>query len=140
KAEKDLSNTKARKKSAQSPILKGAARSIRLIRYREQHRKRHGIVFEPMPIIEKHHVHPYSNAVLFHSGHRRNLPLGRQSRRTTSETGLPYYRTPVSGVLRRKDSGFVVCGKTWPAFRGLGREAGMHAGCGGRFTKTGASE
>src|SRR5262249_17015569 len=28
----------------------------------QQHRKRHGIVFEPMPIIGKHHVHPYSNA------------------------------------------------------------------------------
>src|SRR6266446_2199221 len=28
----------------------------------EQHRKRHGIVFEPMPIIVKHLVHPYANA------------------------------------------------------------------------------
>jgi hypothetical protein len=28
----------------------------------QQHCKRHGIVFEPMPIIGKHHVHPYSNA------------------------------------------------------------------------------
>jgi hypothetical protein len=25
----------------------------------EQHRKRDHIVFEPMPIIAKHHVHPY---------------------------------------------------------------------------------
>src|SRR5262249_16992723 len=40
-----------------------------------------------MPIIEKHHVHPYSNAVLFHSGHRPDLPPGRQSRLTTSENG-----------------------------------------------------
>jgi hypothetical protein len=29
----------------------------------EQHRKRHHIVFEPMPIIAKHHVHPYANAL-----------------------------------------------------------------------------
>ena len=27
----------------------------------QQHRKCHGIVFEPLPIIGKHHVHPYSN-------------------------------------------------------------------------------
>jgi hypothetical protein len=26
----------------------------------QQHRKRHGIVFEPMPIIRKRHVYPYS--------------------------------------------------------------------------------
>jgi hypothetical protein len=43
--------------------------------------------------------------------------LGRQSRLTTSENGQPscvlinIYRTPVSGVLRRKDSGFAVCGE-----------------------------
>ena len=29
----------------------------------EQHCKRHHIVFEPMPIIAKHHVHPYANAL-----------------------------------------------------------------------------
>ena len=27
----------------------------------QQDRKRHGIVFEPMPIIGKHHVYPYSS-------------------------------------------------------------------------------
>ena len=34
------------------------------------------------------------------------------------------YRTSVSGVLRRKDSGLRFVAKTWPAFRDLWRESG----------------
>jgi hypothetical protein len=45
-----------------------------------------------MPTIGKHHIHSYSNA----------WALKRQQ---------PMYRTPVSGVFRRRDSGFVVCGE-----------------------------
>jgi len=68
-----------------------------------------------MPIIGKHHVHPYSNAVLsiaiigvtsswdadhaYHFRERATVLL------------INMYRTPVSGVLRRKDSGFAVCGE-----------------------------
>src|SRR6266481_8932909 len=63
----------------------------------EQHRKRHGIVFEPMPIIVKHLVHPI---------------------RTPLATALliNIYRTPVSGVFR--------CNAFW--FRGLWRKPGQH--------------
>jgi hypothetical protein len=49
---------------------------------------------------------------------------------------IDIYRTPVSGVLRRKESGFAVCGenpasvsrfvaKARPAFRDLWRESGV---------------
>jgi hypothetical protein len=65
-----------------------------------------------MPIIEKHHVHPF----LFHSfiggtsrwdaNHAVRLP--RTGNRLVDQE---IYRTPVSGVLRRKDSGFAVCGE-----------------------------
>jgi hypothetical protein len=57
----------------------------------EQHRKRHHIVFEPMPII----------------ANITSIPI-----RTPLTTVLliNIYRTLVSGVFRRKDFGFVVCG------------------------------
>jgi hypothetical protein len=66
----------------------------------QKHRKRDEIIFEPMPTIRKHHIHPYSNSVLF------------QKRDTASENFFArMYRTGVSGVFRRKDFGFAVCGK-----------------------------
>jgi hypothetical protein len=62
----------------------------------QQHRKRHVIVFEPIPIIGKHHIHPYFNGWALKEGPSLLINL---------------YRTPVSGVFRRKDSGFAVCGE-----------------------------
>jgi hypothetical protein len=67
-----------------------------------------------MPIIGRHHVHPYSNAVLFHD-HRRDLHWDADHtyhfRERATVLLINIYRTPVSGVLRRKDSGFAVCGE-----------------------------
>src|SRR5215471_5542184 len=66
-----------------------------------------------MPIIGKHHVHPYSNAI-----------LGSTS---TARLFQAYFaaKIPVSRFVA----------KTWPAFRGLWRESGIQAGCRGRFAK-----
>src|SRR6516225_660450 len=96
----------------------------------QQYRKRHVIVFEPMPIIGKHHVDPSI---------RTPRSQGRVAGNSQGEDKatvvlIDMYRTPVSGVLRRKDSGFAVCGenpagvsrfaaKTGPAFRSLWRES-----------------
>jgi hypothetical protein len=66
----------------------------------QQRRKRDEIIFEPMPRIGKHHVHPCSTAVLFHK------------RLTASENLLiNKYRTSVSVLFRPIDFGFAVCGK-----------------------------
>src|SRR5262249_7589730 len=66
-----------------------------------------------MPIIGKHHVHPYSNAVLFIIGgtSRWDADHAYHFRERATVLLINIYRTPVSGVLRRKDSGFAVCGK-----------------------------
>jgi hypothetical protein len=68
-----------------------------------------------MPIIGRHHVHPYSNAVRFHNDHRRDLHWDADHayhfRERATVLLINIYRTPVSGVLRRKDSGFAVCGE-----------------------------
>ena len=81
----------------------------------QQHRKRHVIVFEPMPIIGKHHVDP-------------SIRTPRSQRR------VDMYRTPVSDVLRRKGFWFRglrrkpgsvsrFAAKVRPAFRSLWRES-----------------
>src|SRR6516164_7224287 len=108
---KDISSPQARTKSARSPILKCAARSIRLIRYRPAAPP--APVFEPMPIIGKHHVHPYSNAI-----------LGSTS---TARLFQEYFAAKILV------SWFVA--KAWPAFRGLWRESGIQAGCSGPLQK-----
>src|SRR6266851_5108038 len=71
----------------------------------EQHRKRHGIVFEPMPIIV-HLVHPYSNAF----GNR-----------------LVDQHPPHTCFRRISPQRFLVSrfvAKTWPAFRSSWQESG----------------
>src|SRR5215510_16187849 len=97
---------KARTKSARSPILKCAARSIRRIRYRP--------AAPPAP----------RNRIRANADNRKaSRPslferLGSQGRLRGSLRGedeatvllINTYRTPVSGVFRRKDSGFAVCG------------------------------
>src|SRR5262245_56756187 len=98
---------KARTKSARSPILKCAARSIRLIRYRP--------AAPPAPrnrIRANADNRKASRTSLFER-------LGSQGRLRGSLRGedeatvllINTYRTPVSGILRRKDSGFAVCGE-----------------------------
>jgi len=93
----------------------------------QQHRKRYGIIFEPMPIIGKHYVHPGLSKTV------AGEPQGEDATVFLINT----YRTPVSGVFRRKDSGFAVCAKTWLAFRSLWQESGIQVAV--RFAKTSAS-
>ena len=73
----------------------------------QQHRKRHVIVFEPMPIIGKHHVDPSIRTPKLSKTGCRKLSGGRWA----TVLLIDMYRTPVSGVFRRKDSGFAVCGE-----------------------------
>src|SRR5262249_23354534 len=105
----------------------------------------HGIVFEPMPIIGKHHLHPYSNAVLFHSDHRRDLPLAPASRLTPPKNGNrccastpPARRFRADFAARILVSRFVA--KPWPAFRALWRESGIQAGSCGRLQKRASAD
>src|SRR5262249_33427407 len=86
---KDISSPQARTKSARYPILKCAARSIRLIRYRPAAPPAPRNRIRANADNRKASRPSLSNAVLFHSDHRRDLPLGRQSRLTTSENGQP---------------------------------------------------
>jgi hypothetical protein len=70
-----------------------------------------------MPIIGKHHIHPYSNAWALKDGCG-----GPQGEDEATVLLINTYRTPVSGVFRRKDF--------W--FRGLWRKPGQRfAVCGG---------
>jgi len=48
------------------------------------------------------------------------------------------YRTPVSGVLRRKDSGFAVCGENLASVSRFVAGIRHSAGCCERFAKTSA--
>jgi hypothetical protein len=105
----------------------GAGRKTRQLRRRGQHRKRYGIIFEPMPIIGKHYVHPGLSKTV----------AGEPQREDATVFLINTYRTPVSGVFRRKDSGFAVCAKTWLAFRSLWQESGIQVAV--RFAKTRAS-
>jgi len=59
-----------------------------------------------MPIIGKHHAHPYSNAWALKDS--CGEPQGEDD---ATVSLINTYRTPVSGVFRRKDSGFAVCGE-----------------------------
>ena len=88
------------------------------------------IVFEPMPIIGKHHVDPSIRT----PRSQRRVAGNSQGEDKATVVLIDMYRTPVSGVLRRKDSGFAVCGenpagvsrfaaKTGPAFHSLWRES-----------------
>jgi hypothetical protein len=84
-----------------------------------------------MPIIGKHNVHPYSNAVLFHSDHRRDLQPGRRARLPVSRTGnrlvdqhllhACFRRTSPErfwfrGLWRKPGQRFAVCGRN-PAWQ-----------------------
>ena len=83
----------------------------------QQHRKRHGIVFEPMPIIGKHHVHPYSKRL----GFQRRLRGDSQGEDEATVLLINIYRMPASGVFRPQ--------RFW--FRGLWRKPGQRfAVCG----------
>ena len=73
----------------------------------EQHCKRHHIVFEPMPIIAKHHVHPYSNA----------FDNPSCSSTSSAHSFQAYFAAKILV------SWFAA--KIWPAFRDLWRESGM---------------
>src|SRR5215831_13837312 len=68
-----------------------------------------------MPIIGKHHVHPYSNAVfsiaIIGGTYCWDADHAYHFRERATVLLINIYRTPVSGVLRRKDSGFAVCGE-----------------------------
>src|SRR5262245_56457262 len=68
-----------------------------------------------MPIIRKHHVHPYSNAVfsiaIIGGTYCWDADHAYHFRERATVLVINIYRTPVSGVLRRKDSGFAVCGE-----------------------------
>jgi hypothetical protein len=77
----------------------------------QQHRKSHEIVFEPMPRIRKHHIHPCSSAVL----NLFNQDVPHTCFRRISRAELLVSR-------------FVA--KTWPAFRSLWRESGVAASTG----------
>ena len=80
-----------------------------------------------MPIIGKHHVHPYSIAVLFHSdlqlGRRSRLPLPRTGNRLVDQH-LPHacfrrtspQRFWFRGLWRKPGQRFAVCGgnPAWP--------------------------
>src|SRR5215510_10858834 len=109
---------KARTKSARSPILKCAARSIRLIRYRP--------AAPPAPrnrIRANADNRKASRTSLFErlgsQGRLRGEPQGEDE---ATVSLIKTYRTPVSGVFRRKDF--------W--FRGLWRKPGQRfAVCGG---------
>src|SRR6516165_1600463 len=83
-----------------------------------------------MPIIRKHHVHPYSNAILFHSDDRRArwdadhaLPLPRTGNRLVDQH-LPHacfrrtspQRFWFRGLWRKPGQRFAVCGGN-PAFK-----------------------
>src|SRR5215468_3581926 len=72
----------------------------------EQHRKRHHIVLEPMPIIAKHHVHPYSHAFDNHC--------------PSTSTARSF-----QGYFAAKILVSWFAAKIWPAFRDLWRESGM---------------
>ena|SRR5215467_5949282 len=76
----------------------------------------------------------YSNAQVSNRSQRR-VAGNAQGEDEAAVLLIDMYRTPVSGVLRRKESGFAVCGenpasisrfaaKTRPAFRSLWRESG----------------
>src|SRR5262249_60472915 len=76
----------------------------------------------------------YSNAQVSNRSQRR-VAGNAQGEDEAAVLLIDMYRTPVSGVLRRKESGFAVCGgnpasispfaaKTRPAFRSLWREYG----------------
>ena len=93
----------------------------------------HGIVFEPMPIIEKHHVHPYSTPFF------SIAVIGRTSRRDANHalvlprTGNRLVDQHLPHVCFRRTSPQ----RFW--FRGLWRESGIQVGCCGRFAKKSAS-
>jgi hypothetical protein len=74
----------------------------------EQHRKRHHIVFEPMPIIAKHHVHPYANAFDNRLVHQ-HLPHARFR-------GISPQRFWFRGLRRKSGQRFAICGgnPAWP--------------------------
>jgi hypothetical protein len=75
--------------------------------------QRDEIIFEPMPRIGKHHVHPYSNAVLFQKAvtASRNLLINKY------RVFQSYLATEI--LVSR----FVA--KPWPAFRAWWRECGI---------------
>src|SRR6266540_487732 len=110
---KDISSPQARTKSALSPILKCSARSIRQIRYRPaaQQAPRNRIRANA----DNRKASRPSLFVLFHNDHRRDLHWDADHayhfRERATVLLINIYRTPVSGVLRRKDSGFAVCGE-----------------------------
>src|SRR5262249_48351708 len=81
----------------------------------QQDRKRHGIVFEPMPIIGKHHVYPYSSQRRLRESLRGKMQPSCYST-STARLFQAYFaaKIPVSRFVA----------KTWPAFRGLWRESG----------------
>src|SRR5262249_20104323 len=97
---------KARTKSARSPILKCAARSIRLIRYRP--------AAPPAPrnrIRANADNRKASHTSLFERLGPRTVAGEPQGEDEATVLLINTYRTPVSGVFRRKDSGFAVCGE-----------------------------
>src|SRR6478672_2211645 len=74
----------------------------------EQHRKRHHVVFEPMPIIAKHHVHPYSNAF--------DNRLAHQHLAHARFRGISPQRVWFRGLRRKSGQRFAICGgnPAWP--------------------------
>src|SRR5262249_16997561 len=125
---------KARTKSARSPILKCAARSIRLIRYRP--------AAPPAPrnrIRANADNRKASRTSLFErlgsQGRLRGASGGRLGNRLVNQH-LPHACFRRISPQRFLVSRFVA--KTRPAFRNLWRESGIQAGCCGRFAKTSA--
>ena len=107
---------KARTKSARSPILKCAARSIRLIRYRP------AAPPAPRNRIRANADNRKASRTSLFAGLSRSVAGEPQGEDEATVLLINTYRTPVSGVFRRKDF--------W--FRGLWRKPGQRfAVCGG---------
>jgi hypothetical protein len=86
----------------------------------QQHRKCHGIVFEPMPTIGKHHIHPFELTSSGDPDHAE--PLARTGNRLV-DRHVPHVRFRRISPRRFLVSRFAA--KTWPAFRSLWRESGV---------------
>src|SRR5262245_1770432 len=103
---KDISSPQSENKKRAIPILKCAARSIRLIRYRP--------AAPPAPrnrIRANADNRKASRTSLFERLGSRTVAGEPQGEDEATVLLINTYRTPVSGVFRRKDSGFAVCGE-----------------------------